>query len=204
MQSAVILDDKSTWPPELSDFLKENREEIYEKVCHNRLHDLVWDSIYTRLNKVMKSYFLKAYHCTRLTDREISFIKNEGMKLQNLDSLVGRVDELLKENLVTENVAERLQTKNQSNHEHRAKKLWFCFLKPKEAGENGIERFLRFWGGEALYGNHEHDAETGQILKKLELHVLSRRIFRFFSLMIGGFQMRFHTFFLMTKSTQDL
>ena len=45
--------------------------------------------------------------------------------------------------------------------------LWFCFFEPKIAGEDGIERFFRSWGGEALYNSHERDPETGPVLKRI-------------------------------------
>jgi hypothetical protein len=45
--------------------------------------------------------------------------------------------------------------------------LWFCFFEPFLAGEHGIGRLFRSWGGEALYNSHESDPITGPVLRKL-------------------------------------
>lgn len=38
--------------------------------------------------------------------------------------------------------------------------VWLCFFHPRLAGESGIERFFRHWGGEVLYNSHERDSIT--------------------------------------------
>jgi len=40
----------------------------------------------------------------------------------------------------------------------------FCFYPPYKAGQGGIERLFRSWGGEALYNSHEDDPVIGPIL----------------------------------------
>ena len=40
---------------------------------------------------------------------------------------------------------------------------------PHIAGQSGIERFFRSWGGEALYNSHEENEVTGPILNKIGL-----------------------------------
>jgi hypothetical protein len=46
-------------------------------------------------------------------------------------------------------------SKNQAGDLNRAGKIWFCFFPPHHAGQRGIERFFRYWGGEALYNSHQ-------------------------------------------------
>ena len=50
---------------------------------------------------------------------------------------------------------------------NRAGKLWFCFFAPGEAGESGIHRFFRHWGGEALYNFHEDNNVTSPALASI-------------------------------------
>jgi hypothetical protein len=45
--------------------------------------------------------------------------------------------------------------------------VWFCFFRPGDAGESGIVRFFRHWGGEALYNSHEDDAITSPALRRI-------------------------------------
>ncbi len=56
---------------------------------------------------------------------------------------------------------------NQANDANRAGTIWFCFFPPRIAGQWGIERFFKSWGGEALYNSHEDNPITGPILTKI-------------------------------------
>lgn len=89
------------------------------------------------------------------------------MTLQDLASLSTRIDRLFNSGLINSTVAERLKCENQANDSARAKMLWFCFFEPFHAGERGIGRFFKSWGGEALYNSHEDDPMTGSILRQI-------------------------------------
>lgn len=58
-------------------------------------------------------------------------------------------------------------SENQADEDNRIGMLWFCFFPPHLAGQSGIERFFRSWGGEALYNSHEDDPDTGSALKAI-------------------------------------
>ena len=45
--------------------------------------------------------------------------------------------------------------------------LSFCFFPPGRAGERGIERFFRHWGGEALYNSHEKNSVTSPVISRI-------------------------------------
>lgn len=78
-----------------------------------------------------------------------------------------RIDRLVNNEQMNLDIASRLKAENQADDDNRAGILWFCFFPAKAAGEDGIERFFRSWGGEALYNSHEDDAETGPALKAI-------------------------------------
>jgi hypothetical protein len=86
------------------------------------------------------------------------------MQLPNLELLENRISQLQSDGLISEATAMRLKTENQANDYNRKNRIWFCFFPPRFAGQSGIERFFRRWGGEALYNSHEQDAETGKVL----------------------------------------
>ncbi|MDD2609367.1 MAG: hypothetical protein PHX60_06670 [Giesbergeria sp.] len=86
------------------------------------------------------------------------------MIMQNATSLNLRIDQLLHAGLVDYEVAQCLKAVNQANDSNRANMLWFCFYEPFLAGESGIGRFFKSWGGEALYNSHEDDPVTGAAL----------------------------------------
>jgi hypothetical protein len=102
-----------------------------------------------------------------LTREEIEGLRVSGLILQNSASLNSRIDTLLQDNIVSHEIAELLKSRNQSNDSNRVNKLWFCFFEPYLAGECGIGRFFRSWGGEALYSLHEDNPITGEVLRSI-------------------------------------
>jgi len=116
---------------------------------------------------LLQSTDLRGWHCTRLTEHEISYIRENGMRLPNLNNLQERIRRVQADGVIEERIAIRLMSENQANDDNRKHMIWFVFYPPYLAGQSGIERLLRRWGGEALYNSHERDAETGPILKTI-------------------------------------
>ena len=112
------------------------------------------------LRHALQPYEILGWHCTRLTEVEADEIRRNGMQLPNAEMLARRIDALVKTDEITPDIAGRLKSENQSDETGRAGKIWFCFYPPRNAGEGGIERFFRHWGGEALYVCHENDPLT--------------------------------------------
>lgn len=125
---------------------------------------------------MLREHSLLGYHCTKLTADEIVQIKNHGMSLQNLSSLSERIDKLIEASVIDGDIADRLKNENQANEEYRAEMIWFCFFKPYLAGQGGIERFFRSWGGEALYNSHENDPITGVCLSEIGIPCIIKAV----------------------------
>ena len=53
---------------------------------------------------------------------------------------------------------------DQADEKNRTGTVWFCFFPPGRTGEDGIGRFFRHWGGEALYNSHERDPVSSQAI----------------------------------------
>ena len=110
---------------------------------------------------------MQGYHCTRLTVEEINNIRTNGMILQNSSSLKARIARLQDKAIINDITAQSLKTKNKAGDSNRANMLWFCFFEPFIAGEGGISRFFRYWGGEALYSLHEDTIDTSVDLQRI-------------------------------------
>lgn len=126
-----------------------------------------YDRADAKLHEVLQSYSLLAWHCTRLTDHEHHCIVREGMRLPNGEMLLRRIVAARADGLLAPDVADLLMAKHQADHPNRVNRIWFCFFPPRIAGESGIGRFFRYWGGEALYGMHEPDPGTGPALRAI-------------------------------------
>jgi hypothetical protein len=170
--TTIILNDESTWPSSVVDCLNKHHEILYLQearhigISKKNFSTNQYDQAHQELYEALLPFHLNGYHCTRLTESEVFGITNDGMKLQNLDSLSSRIDALVACGTINLEIAHELKTRNEANHKYRASMLWFCFFLPRKAGD-GIERFFRSWGGEALYNSHEDDPKTGVVLKKI-------------------------------------
>lgn len=158
-----------TWPRDISQFLDQHFQSFIGWECEGDYSSpaAVYDKLVMSFWGILKKYSLRGFHCARLTEEEIFDVRNHGLTLQNKDTLCERLNKLLASNLISKKVAKYLIDNNQSGDENRANMLWFCFFPPHLAGQHGIERFFRHWGGEALYNSHEENPVTGKQLQKI-------------------------------------
>ncbi|EKD73845.1 MAG: hypothetical protein ACD_45C00175G0005 [uncultured bacterium] len=165
----IIITDKSTWPTEVSDFLEANFRgfEGWECSCCSSLNAYRYDSLVTQFREILRIHSLIGYHCTKLTKEEIESILANGMASQSAASLNMRIDRLLHSGSISPVIAKCLKDENQANDSNRKSMLWFCFFEPFMAGESGIGRFFKSWGGEALYNSHEENPVTGAALRRI-------------------------------------
>jgi hypothetical protein len=159
------LGKPETWPHPLRAYLDDHHDlflgwESKNGYVSAKAFD---DAIYGLMDALLP-YAITGWHCSRLTDAEIDHILSQGMQLPDAAMLDRRIDALVAAGHLTEDVARRLKAKNQSGDSNRAGMLWFCFFPPRGAGEHGIERFFRHWGGEALYNSHEDDPVTSSAI----------------------------------------
>jgi hypothetical protein len=168
-----ILDlaDLSTWPQDILSHLEKNYSLYlgWEARSKHRSSAFAYDTARYNLKALIRNSgcAIRGYHCTRLTEAEIHTILVGGMSLPNLALLHKRIADVVTSEILEESVAQRLMSNNQANDAKRAGMIWFCFFPPYTAGQWGIERFFRSWGGEALYNSHEDDPITGPVLAKI-------------------------------------
>lgn len=168
MTVLLKLDEPSTWPDSLLQFLNRYHQLFldWEEAPTEGMGRLYDEAIYG-LRRVLNQFALIGWHCTRLTEPEILRITTEGLQLPNADLLARRIEEVAVTDSLPAGVVQRLKRENQAHESNRAGMLWFCFFRPGKAGERGIGRFFRHWGGEALYNSHEEDEETSPVLQSL-------------------------------------
>jgi hypothetical protein len=188
----MLIDDESTWPPEVLRFLDSNattldflygaqakaRDDERRNSADGLLGDLtreqqiaIWrvDEAMRQFDRLLRASctLTSGYHCTRLTDAEISSIERTGMQPSNGQILAARIAALVQAGSIPDEIAAALLQTNQANDANRAGKIWFCFFPPSQLAQRGIERFFRRWGGEALYNSHEDNPVSGQALREI-------------------------------------
>jgi len=152
-----------------SEFLEANLKEFegWECDCCPNSNTSRYESVVEEFREILRSHSLVGYHCTKLTREEIDSTSSNGLVLQNGVSLGARIDRILRTGSISPEVAHSLKEENQADECNRKNMLWFCFYAPSIAGECGIGRFFRFWGGEALYNSHENNPTTRPLLRSL-------------------------------------
>jgi len=124
------------------------------------------DEFVIRFREALKKHNLIGYHCTKLALHEIEDILANGMAAQTKSTLINRIEGMKSNSLINEKVAEELKITNQAAAGCRSDMIWFCFFKPYLESQSGIGCFFEYWGGESLYGCHEH-TEIGEILREV-------------------------------------
>lgn len=175
----MIFNDEGTWPDGVVRYLETNRalfwmcevrrhsdaESLSNDEARKRAHE--YDVAVGGLREVLQPYTLHGYHCTRLTEPEITDIRANGMRPPNRAFLCQRIEQLKQTGAIDEETANELKEKNQAHEGNRAGMIWFCFFPPRIAGRGGIQRLFRSWGGEALYNSHERHPRTGPVLARI-------------------------------------
>jgi hypothetical protein len=160
------LDAPETWPSALLATLEANHDVLLDwETKKYSFSARRFDDAVIHLSQSLKAYSIIRWHCTRLTDGEIANILATGIQLPNSNTLDNRINCVVEAGKLAPATAALLKSKNQALDSNRAGKLWFCFYPPSYAGERGIGRFFRHWGGEALYNSHEDDPVTSQALR---------------------------------------
>ncbi|MFM0213859.1 hypothetical protein PQQ96_41510 [Paraburkholderia sediminicola] len=164
----IPLDQPEAWPVPLLSLLDCYHELFLNwEVAAWKLAPLAYDEAVRAVGDALRPYSVTGWHCTRLTDDEITQIVCSGMQLPDGATLRRRIHALVTVGQLTADASARLVAVNQADESNRAGRLWFCFFPPRRAGEHGIGRFFRHWGGEALYNLHENDPVTSPILRAI-------------------------------------
>jgi hypothetical protein len=166
--SRIDVESPKTWPADLSAYLSEHHDLFLDwETGPTNVTAPAYDRAIYGLCAILQQYALMGWHCTRLTAVEIAAIISGGMQPPDSAMLNRRIDQIQEAGLISAAIAKRLKVTNQADDKSRAGMVWFCFFPPRLAGESGIERFFRSWGGEALYNSHERDPLTGGAIRRV-------------------------------------
>lgn len=182
MQSFIEVEDSNTWPPEALNLLKENfnllslyteNEIAYpniplpERLYYVNPYKDKRESIIEQLDEILEGHNLVGYHCTRLLDHEIVSIKNNGMNPLSLKFFEKRVKQAINNGSFGAETGQYLLENNLCSEPFRQGMLWFVCGVSMLKDEDGVGKFFRGWGGEAIYNWHENNELSWSILKSI-------------------------------------
>ncbi|GGG17669.1 hypothetical protein [Pontibacter amylolyticus] len=159
----IILEDISTWPQEILDYVSPNLARISQErelELAKNLQGKSWlsnipDSIYVRAQKqlaiMLRSYAIKAYHCTRLISPEKALqkgllplsLKTLAKGLKNMSTLLASPEDSVEAELELIHFVKGEDFKNQQG-------LVWLYLTEAQTQQYDCQDLQEFYGGRSL------------------------------------------------------
>lgn len=175
-----------TWPNGLQRLLNDNlgllREHAKEEM---RIEELSWDDLQVRYNPppiphaavravlveeanaFLSDQIILGFHCTRLSETDVETIRIGGLEPLSSDLLKRRLHRCVETGALVSEQVEIFNIDNQTAHKYRRDRIWFVYSRNLLNNELGLYRLFQSWGGEALYGCHENNPETKDVLRSI-------------------------------------
>jgi hypothetical protein len=178
MPTPIEIELESTWPPEFLAQVQTHRSLVLdyqgERARIDRIlqsddwearlnppsnrHQSDYETLASRLDKMLAHHRLVGYHCTCLTQREIASIKAEGMRPLSMQLIQEKFRGAVSDGFLTRSMADLLlgheylfaAMNNQSGN--RTGMTWFCANRSTLTEASGVCNLFRYWGGEATRG----------------------------------------------------
>jgi len=127
-----------------------------------------FNKIEEELSCILEDNFIRGFHYTKLVDSEIIEMKNDGIFLSNRSKLRERLDFLHESGTISRELLEKIMADspfNKPDHNLFRSNKFYLTSEPLPVSFAGIEKFLRYWGGESCFF---HLQNCPEILQKLE------------------------------------
>jgi hypothetical protein len=180
MQLAVAMDDLHSWPSPfraralaskgLCLAYQMERQRIHDSVCDDPIartypppnkYEADYNDLVEDLETLLIPHRLVAYHCTRLTPREVTDVRTGGLRMLSADLLKRRIDHCEEDGHFSSADANWLRSSPHiartlsDQTGNRTGRLCYCPNVSTLRYDSGVYRLFRCWGGEALYLGHE-------------------------------------------------
>jgi hypothetical protein len=148
----VDIDDPSNWPPAVREWSERYAADLRGTTAYTS--DLAVPlEREDELRGLLAGHKLRAFHCTRLPDHEVTAIKTEGLVPLTEELVHRRIDRAHELGLLTDEAGEHLRAMNvfalgaEQNREDQV-----CLILGRDGlNDNGCTPLLSRWGGEGIY-----------------------------------------------------
>lgn len=137
--NVVDLDDPSTWPQPLADLARDQS-----------VDGLLSDAVEAEATALLRGHLIRAYHCTRLTPREIDSIRSSGLQILSPEFVALRIQSAIADGWITSTEAERLTSTHVSDEPNRAGLAHFFTDRDSLSHPPSVGWLLGSWGGEGI------------------------------------------------------
>ncbi|MEN5229734.1 hypothetical protein [Brevundimonas naejangsanensis] len=144
----------------IRDFFETSRENFIQRELSDRTQphptnpfaDDIMD-LKDRLHVLMSDRTIRGWHHTRMTDREVRTLRQDGIHVSSISSTRARIDALVADGAFSPAVADALMAASpftRGQADIRTNQFWVT-SHPHEADDSAVELLLESWGGEAAY-----------------------------------------------------
>lgn len=184
----VEIEMRETWPSELTAAVGENRTLIRSYFRERQRIDRLglnnvnpptngyrgaYDALVDQIDESLTRHRLVAYHCTRLTPNEINQVRTNGLRVLSPDLVQDRLEQCVADGLMTTDERDALahspmlKASLANEHGYRTGMVWLCPNRATIRDSAGVFRLFSLWGGEAVYGGHEDNAQITATLARI-------------------------------------
>jgi hypothetical protein len=160
----------------IQDYMSTNRRQWLEREAsdHTGAHpENTFASAFMRVEEyivtpLVKARTIRAWHYTRMTDREVDIIRRDGIYPSSIANFRARLDAEVVAGSFSAEIADRLFTDSPYQSGQRASrsgKFW-AVSNPHSIDDSGVELLVESWGGEAAYF-WQRDKGLQELLKQI-------------------------------------
>jgi hypothetical protein len=184
--AAIEIDNQETWPDELVTIVDESRDLLIAwQRRQSEIDDLCEECVSARWNRprnefstkaddfvamvdrLLMQHQLVARHCTRLTDAEIAKVTSmTGVEPLSTVLVQRRLEGLRGAGIIGEAEFATLTAASQAAESNRRGMTWWILDAATLRDCSSVARFLRQWGGEAIFWQHE-SGDVGHLLRTI-------------------------------------
>ncbi|APJ03047.1 hypothetical protein [Silvanigrella aquatica] len=168
----IHIDDIETFPDHLLQFLTNNfkifhlytsendrLEDLYNSNFEERdllrnHHNKYKSSLINIIDKLLiliDNFEFSYYHCTKLLENEMEYIKSHGLFPFSYDLSEKKLQFLKESSLIDGLVLDFLRINNHSHNPKGRDGLVFVLNKNSIKNNYGVDKFLKYWGGENIF-----------------------------------------------------
>jgi hypothetical protein len=142
MTPTVELDDVTTWPAPFRDVVEASAADADEDSWFSSSDDAVAVA-------ALMGYRLRAYHCTRLTPREVNAVRSDGLRPLSPEFTRERLSNVVADHHLTEQEAALYAKTTLPSAVNRAGRVSLFTDRASLASAPQIGYLVEFWGGRA-------------------------------------------------------
>lgn len=168
----IHIDDIETFPDHILQYLRSNFNifESYVAECEriNNLYNTNFEdrdllrnyhnkfersliNIVDKILLLVDKFYFSYYHCTKLLPNEIKYIKSHGLSPFSYNLSEKKLQFLKESCLIDEKLIDFLKINNHSHNPKGRDRLVFILNKNSLKYNYGIDKFLKYWGGENIF-----------------------------------------------------